>query len=296
MSILPPAGALLVAGLAAATAGTHTSFEPPEQTEPAARGAICEAQRAFEQFRITAYPPEDKHNLATLNTLARTVNSAEFNQLPAEEALRQLARDYELNLYVDWASLEDRRLSRTHPITLRLRNVPLGAVVKAMLLEINDGDSYGITCGVDQGVLCITSSSSGAIMAYTRSYDCQDLIDLPLEPTERHILARVVSEIASEERGASSGPTRTELRSIDEYEHMLSLALNHTEREDRVEDLKDVIRESIEPDTWRDNGGDWASLTEYRGVLIVTHTSSVHHRIEAFLNELRATLAVRRLR
>lgn len=53
-------------------------------------------------------------------------------------------------------------------------------------------------------------------------------------------------------------------------------------RRDKVEQgqrLVDLIRSVIEPDGWRDNGGDWASIRLYQDCLVVRAPDFVHRQI-----------------
>ena len=43
--------------------------------------------------------------------------------------------------------------------------------------------------------------------------------------------------------------------------------------------LVDLIRMVIEPDGWRANGGDWASIQFYQGALIVRAPDFIHRQI-----------------
>ena len=59
----------------------------------------------------------------------------------------------------------------------------------------------------------------------------------------------------------------------------------------RVESLLDLVRTTIEPDTWRENTGMIGSVRHLNGVLVVTHTSKVHEALVVLLEYLRAAHA-----
>lgn len=59
----------------------------------------------------------------------------------------------------------------------------------------------------------------------------------------------------------------------------------------RVEGLSDLVRTTIEPDTWRENAGSIGSVRHLNGVLVVTHTPKVHEALAVLLEYLRGAQA-----
>ncbi|MBN1514039.1 MAG: hypothetical protein JXB13_18625, partial [Phycisphaerae bacterium] len=64
------------------------------------------------------------------------------------------------------------------------------------------------------------------------------------------------------------------------------------DREGRIEDLMELIRNTIEPESWRDEGGTVAAIAELNGQLVVTQTSSAHAQIADLLEKLRRQRAI----
>ena len=52
--------------------------------------------------------------------------------------------------------------------------------------------------------------------------------------------------------------------------------------EEKADQLMDIIREQCEPDAWSDNGGDWASMRYYQGILIIRAPDFVHRQIDGY--------------
>ena len=52
--------------------------------------------------------------------------------------------------------------------------------------------------------------------------------------------------------------------------------------EEKAQQLVDLIQETIEPDAWRDLGGDWASMRYYQGVLIIRAPDWIHRQIDGY--------------
>ena len=54
------------------------------------------------------------------------------------------------------------------------------------------------------------------------------------------------------------------------------------ERSDRVQQIIDLIMDTVEPDAWVENGGDWATINYQEGALIVRAPDFVHRQINGY--------------
>ena len=59
-------------------------------------------------------------------------------------------------------------------------------------------------------------------------------------------------------------------------------ALAPTEEADRIEELIALITTFVEPEAWRRNGGEWASIESYRGNLIIRAPDFVQRQLEGY--------------
>ena len=59
-------------------------------------------------------------------------------------------------------------------------------------------------------------------------------------------------------------------------------SLAPTEEADRIEKLIDLITTFVEPEAWRRNGGEWASIESYRGNLIIRAPDFVQRQLEGY--------------
>ena len=64
------------------------------------------------------------------------------------------------------------------------------------------------------------------------------------------------------------------------------------DREELIEQIVTIIQEQVDPEGWRDLGGDTGSLQELNGNLIITNTPRNHRAIEGLLNQLRTIRAL----
>jgi hypothetical protein len=58
-------------------------------------------------------------------------------------------------------------------------------------------------------------------------------------------------------------------------------------RAERVDQLIKLILDTVNIDTWRDNGGTIGAIREISGLLVVTQTADAHKQIETLLGQLR---------
>jgi hypothetical protein len=59
-----------------------------------------------------------------------------------------------------------------------------------------------------------------------------------------------------------------------------------------IEKLKQIIQNTVEPDSWTNNGGSLGTIQEFEGVLLVKQTPKAHAQIERVLAELRQAHSV----
>ncbi|MEE2719056.1 MAG: hypothetical protein VX727_04655 [Planctomycetota bacterium] len=59
-------------------------------------------------------------------------------------------------------------------------------------------------------------------------------------------------------------------------------SLAPTAEEDRVEELITLITTFIEPEAWRRNGGEWATIESYRGNLIIRAPDFIQRQLEGY--------------
>jgi hypothetical protein len=66
-------------------------------------------------------------------------------------------------------------------------------------------------------------------------------------------------------------------------------------RKQRVEDVIQLIQETVDPESWRDNGGTIGSLREIGGALVVTQTAQNHDLLSRIFGQLRENAGVIRV-
>ena len=187
----------------------------------------------------------------------------------AVEFLRDVAG---VNIHVNWKALEGEGVTADTPINLRLRSVTLRKVLNLLLSEASGGEN--LTWQVDQGVVEITTRELADKKMYTKVYPIQDLtMDVPDFVGPNMSLQSASDQAQAGGGGGGSGGLfgQSGDSSRDDEEKTPN-------RDERGQQIVDLIMETVRPDIWAANGGT-ASIRYFNGSLIVTAPRSVHEAI-----------------
>jgi hypothetical protein len=205
--------------------------------------------------------------------LGQVLPEVRLDNIGLEAAINQLRDATRANLVVDWLQLENAGIDRALPVTLHVWDVPLSKVLD-LLLGAAGGDTVRLGYRAEDGVVHITTGDALATVGVTtRIYDVRPLIvDYVASNAELdELLARAIAP-----RGR---PTTAPV------EELVRAA-----REDAIEQIATLIRDYVEPDGWRENGGSIGSMREWAGHFLIAQTPENHRSIEELLKQLRGTL------
>jgi hypothetical protein len=185
----------------------------------------------------------------------------EFNAMPLVDVIDYLRDTTNLNIYVNWPALEMAGVSMDAPITLKGRNLSAAKVLSMALAQAGQGR---LSWFAADGVVQVTTQELADRNLVTRVYDVKDLLvevpDFEAPAFNDNGVTRAGGNGGS---GMFSGSgTSTESRT----------------REERGEDLVELVITLIRPDVWQQNGGP-ARIQYFAGYLVVTAPLSVHARL-----------------
>lgn len=214
-------------------------------------------------------------------SLARTLPELKFDGVAFSEAIDFLRDITAANLTVNWRALEGAGVTKDTVVNLKVRGVTLRKALSLLLAEAGGADG-AITYTVEEGVIEITTNELADRKLTTRVYPVGDLlIDIPnfVGPS---IDLQSSTSGSSGGRGGGGGSSSQGLfggaggggNGADRGEGNESKKT----RDERGQELIDLIRETIYPDIWRENGGT-ASIRMYRDNLVVTAPAKVHEAI-----------------
>lgn len=203
----------------------------------------------------------------TANAVNRQLPFLEFNQTPAEDALRRVARTSGVNIIVNWNAMELAGIPRETPIDLRVADMSVLRVI-TLICDTLSPDEHLIV-ELDEHFVRIMTREQANVRAYVRVYPIQDIMMRVPDYTNAPEL-----NLSAISQGAQDGGSEFFSSGSGDSEP------ERTESE-RAQDIIELIQSTIEPEIWQANGGRWGSIRYYRGNLIVRAPSYVHAQIDS---------------
>ena len=206
----------------------------------------------------------------------------------AVDVLRDVS---DANIFVNWRAIEAAGVSRNVPVTARMRNVRFITAVR-VILDHAGGDTAALGFMIDEGVITISTDEDLAGNTMTRVYDVRDLIVQSPAFQAPDFNLQIKSSAA---RSTDGGITLRDVRAFFGRVFGARPWWGTASREELTEELIIHLQQTVEPDTWRDNGGSEGSIRELSGQLIVTQSPLNQRRVVYELDRLRWREGVRLL-
>ncbi len=201
-----------------------------------------------------------------------------------------------LNIVPNWMALEAAAIERDAEVSLRLSNVRFEKALALILEHVGAGETdLGYT--IDEGVIQISTREDLSRKTLTRVYNVQDLLITVPTFRGRQINLDQVGQQAQEggigggrylqgQGGASQGSQGLfgGGGGGDEFEA--------AEVDDPLQPIIELIQNTIEPDSWRDAGGNVGALQSLNQQIVVTQTAAAHSQLANLLQELRRARAL----
>ena len=177
-----------------------------------------------------------------------------------------------VNIHVNWKALEEHNVTPDTTVNVRLRAVTVRKILTVLLSEAGGGDA--LTFYVDEGVVEVTTRDLADKKVYTKVYPVDDLVmEIPqfAEPPSFNL-----QSTTDQSRGGGGGGGSGIFGGSGSDQNRDQA--NTTTRDQRGEELVQLITETVRPDIWAVNGGT-ATIRYFRGNLVVTAPRSVHEAL-----------------
>jgi len=180
------------------------------------------------------------------------------------------------NISVNWKALAESNVQKDAPITVRLYGVPLRKALSVILDQAAGGEA--LTYYVEDNVIEITTKAMADKIMYVRVYPIEDLIlDIPNFADAPHF--DLTSSSSSGGGGGASGGSGGASKSLFGSGNTPNAAQDSTKtKEQRADDLVQLIMATIQPEVWNANGGT-ASIRYFNGSLVVSAPRSVQEAL-----------------
>jgi Flp pilus assembly secretin CpaC len=229
---------------------------------------------------------EAEENRRALAVLQSKRIPVDFKEVPFGDLENFLQAVTQLNIDIDWASLEQAGITRDKTVTLKLTNVTIETVLNR-IVEKAGADSFGgAAWTISDGVLTIASKDVINKQKVLVIYDIRDLIvEVPdYEDAPIFDLQQAFQQAGQGGRGGGGGGGQSPFRQTGDQEGPERRTL-----EERTEDLLDIIRAQVDPEGWDAGVGTIQTLG---GLLIINNTPANHRAINGLLSKLRETRAM----
>jgi type II secretory pathway component GspD/PulD (secretin) len=227
--------------------------------------------------------PENRRTLAMLQNKKTPVK---FKDNSLGDVLNFVQAVTNVNMDIDWASLEVVGVDKDRPVSLELTNVSVTTVLDRVMEKVSDDPTNGAAWAVYDGVLTIESREQLNRKTKLQIYDIRDLlINVPnFTNMPEFDLQQALQSRGRGGGGGGQSPFRQNQQNNQENQGPTL--------EERTDELVRIITENVDRDTWVDNGGSVGKIQRFQGNLIVTQTPNNHRLVDGLLGDLRKFRAV----
>ncbi len=217
------------------------------------------------------------------------------SQIPFENVIDLLRNQTGLNIVVNWSALAAAGVEKTSPVSLTLRDVPFKKVLQIVLQQVQGGGSTQLGYSVDQGVITISTNDQLAQQKVVRVYDIQDLL-VKAPNFSNFPQFNLQSATQNTNTTATSGSAGTANNQGNLFggggNGAGSAQSTTTSKKAMVREITKLIENTVDRNTWVDNGGTVGTIREISGQLVVSQTPAAQQKITSLLQQLRESRAI----
>jgi type II secretory pathway component GspD/PulD (secretin) len=236
--------------------------------------------KSFLRGELAAYTesPEDRRVLAEIDNKRIPID---FNDNTLADVISFFQTVTQLDIDVDWDSLQEIGVERESLVTLKLTNVPVRVALERVLEKVSRDQFSRASWAVNHGVLVIAAKEQLDRQTTLVIYNITDLL---LKIPNFYDAPQIdLQGVLQQSQGGGGGQSPfTNINQDQEDE-----AQREQERQERIEEIIDIIQNNVDYDGWRDNGGEVGTVQELNGSLIIRNTPRNHAEISGLLAKLR---------
>jgi hypothetical protein len=192
-----------------------------------------------------------------------------FRNAPLEQVLREFERVAGVPIRADWQALESLKILANSPVTLHRYDTTVQHALELLAHELYSDDAGPVALSAQRDHIAFTTRNANSASTVLGRYAVGDLLsgDAALE----EILNDPVFGLSITGIGLF-GPVNA--RMLSPYDR-------------RRAQLIQLLKETIDPDSWRDNGGSLGHLQFVGDDLVAVQTVENHRQLANLLAELR---------
>ncbi|MCU0689713.1 MAG: hypothetical protein MUE97_08240, partial [Phycisphaerales bacterium] len=226
---------------------------------------------------------ESPANRSAMATLQGKIVPVQFNRVPLENALAYLAKNTGVDIDADWASLKQLGVGPETPITIdRINDQPAKVVLEDIIGRITRDNFARADYAIRDGVVRIGSADVIRQQTVVEHYPITDL--LQVAPDYADVPETDLYKITRNRQMRGAGLAGT----ADPFQRKAEAGKpGASDRREKIRQVVGVIQNTVDANSWRDNGGDVGSIMELNGVLVITTSPRNHREITGLLSRLR---------
>jgi len=242
---------------------------------------------------------EAEENQIAGQKLRKMAPEIDFQAQEFQQVLERFREMTGLNIITNWSALEAAGIERDAEVTLKLKEqtVKYDKVLKSILDAVGGGEVQ-LAYEIDEGVVQISTREDFNRRTFPKVYNVQDLlITVPTFRGRQINLEQVGSQ--TQEGGLGGGRyLRGQGGGAQGQGGIFSGAGGGADDtgdltgEDPLQPIIELIRATIDPESWREAGGNVGSIQALNQQIIVTQTSSAHTLLRDLLQQLRRARAL----
>ena len=244
---------ILVAGFGLASAAA-AQVNPPSKDRQIKRG--------------TAPAPKPKPDLRRF--LRTRVPEVEWDDIPFGEVIEWLRDQGGINVVTRWNVLLEHGIEEDSPVSLRLKDSTIATILGEALAQLSEGEDLRYI-GIGR-TLTISTRTDLNRKLYVRTYPVNDLLFRIPDFTE-------APEVNLEQGGGGGGGPGGGSAQQNPFQGGGGGGGDDQDRrtrKERVEELIEVIKQTVEPESWRDAGGEGEIRSFNDSSLVVRASLDVH--------------------
>jgi type II secretory pathway component GspD/PulD (secretin) len=239
---------------------------------------------------------ESEESRAARERLRKVAPEIKFEAMELQEVINRFRTLTGLNIVPNWQALDAAGIAKDTEVTLNLKDVKFEKALQLILDEVGSGETL-LTFEIDDGVVQISTKEDLSRKTVTRVYNVQDL--LITVPTFR---GRTINldQVGQNSQQGGMGGGRYVKGQGGASSGQGGMFQGGGAQEDLgggggpnpLEPIIELIRATIDPESWRSAGGNIPDPQTLNQQIIVTQTSSAHGELRDLLQQLRRARAL----
>ncbi len=227
-----------------------------------------------EQRQQAAQQTQPENTLEIPRKMSTIIDDVYFDHTPARDVFNWWSSVTGIPLVIDWNAMELEGIDPEQPITLDLKTVPARLLLDVLMSSASP--EIELIYEATPWYVQVMTKRQANRHPVLRVYDVADMVmAIPnFNNAPSFDLTSALSNTNSG-GGGGSGSSGSQLFTDNDDED----EDDQPTKSESGQNLADTIRETIEPDIWQANGGQFSSVRYYDGRLIVNAPLYIHRQI-----------------